>query len=136
MIDIENLAKQTEEEVASKRNIEELYNTTKQLARKYKQVNKTAKDKSDITLTTAEEQMKRLADYFEELISRPAPLNAADIQTAEEILRVNSAKPTKNEVRKAIKTLKNGKSAGPDGIPAEALKIDLSTLTNMLYEII
>ena len=80
--------------------------------------------------------MKRWADYFEELISRPAPLNAADIQTAEEILRVTSAKPTKNEVRKAIKTLKNGKSAGPDGIPAEALKIDLSTLTNMLYEII
>lgn len=35
-----------------------------------------------------------------------------------------------------MRTLKNEKSAGPVGIPAEALKIDLSTLTNMLYDII
>ena len=87
-------------------------------------------------LTTAEEQVKRWAEYFEELLNRPALLNAADIQPAEELLQVNIAKPTKDEVRKAIRTLKNGKSAEPDGIPAEALKADLSTSTNMLYEII
>ena len=78
--------------------------------------------------------MKRWAEYFKELLNRPAPLNAAGIQPAKEILLVNSAKPIKDEVRKAIRTLKNWKSAGPDGILMETLKADLSTSTNMLYE--
>ena len=125
-----------QEEATFKRNMKELYNTTIKLAGGYKQANKQVKDKNGATLTTAEEQVKRWAEYFEELLNRPALLNAADIQPAEELLQVNSAKPTKDEVRKAIRTLKNGKSAEPDGIPAEALKADLSTSTNMLYEII
>ena len=33
---------------------------------------------------------------------------------------------------KAIKRLKNGKAAGPDGIPAEALKADVETTADML----
>ena len=60
---------------------------------------------------------------------RPAPRNAADIQTAEEILQMNIVNTTRGEVRKAIKTLKNGK-VGSDGVPA-----DISTSTDMLYEI-
>ena len=78
--------------------------------------------------------MKRWVEYFEELLNRPAPLNTADIQPAEEILQVNSAKPTKDEIRKAIRTLDNGKSAGSDGMPAEALNADLSMPIN--YKII
>ena len=30
---------------------------------------------------------------------------------------------------------KNGKAPGPDGIPAEVLKADINTSTQMLYEI-
>ena len=33
----------------------------------------------------------------------------------------------------AIKLLKNGKAAGPDNIPVEALKTDLKMTTEMLY---
>ena len=95
-------------------------------AGKYKQANN----------RTTEKQMKTWAEYFEELLNRPTPLNAADIHPAEETLQLNSAKPTKDEVRRAIRTLKNGKSAGPDGVSAEATKADLSTPTNMFYEII
>ena len=91
---------------------------------------------SGLTLRDVIQWTIEWAEYFEELLNRPAPLTTADIQPPGEMLQVNSAKPTKNEVRKAIRTLKNGKSAGPDGIPAEALKTDLSTLTNMLFEII
>ena len=52
----------------------------------------------------------------------------------EELL--NSDTQTNDTIKKGIRTLKNGKSAGPDGIPADALKADLNTSTNMLYEII
>ena len=63
------------------------------LAGKYKQANKPVKDKNGTTFTRAEEQLERLAEYFEELLSRPAPLNAAGIQSAEEMLQMNSTKP-------------------------------------------
>ncbi|VDO63454.1 unnamed protein product [Schistosoma margrebowiei] len=37
------------------------------------------------------------------------------------------------EIRMAIKQIKSGKAAGPDNIPAEALKSDIEVTTNMLY---
>ena len=37
------------------------------------------------------------------------------------------------EIRKAIKQLRNGKAVGPDNIPAEALKSDLETTVKMLH---
>ncbi|XDV29016.1 hypothetical protein PO909_032197 [Leuciscus waleckii] len=39
------------------------------------------------------------------------------------------------EIRKAIKALKGGKAEGPDGIPAEVLKADTETSTNMLHHL-
>ncbi|VDO77516.1 unnamed protein product [Schistosoma margrebowiei] len=33
----------------------------------------------------------------------------------------------------AIRQIKNGKAAGPDNIPAEALKSDIEATTNMLH---
>ena len=39
----------------------------------------------------------------------------------------------KEEIWKAIIQLKNGKVAGPDDIPAEALKVDIKTFVDMLY---
>ena len=49
---------------------------------------------------------------------------------------MNCDKPSRTEIRKAIKTLKNGKAAGPDGIPAEAIKafdsVDRETLWKLL----
>ena len=41
--------------------------------------------------------------------------------------------PTKEEVKRAIKTLNNGKSGGPDSIPAEAMTSALDTSVNMLH---
>ena len=40
--------------------------------------------------------------------------------------------PNRDEIKKAIIQLNNSKSAGPDGIPAEALKADLETSADML----
>ena len=59
---------------------------------------------------------------FEELLDRPAPQNQPDIQPAETDLPINCIKPTREEIKKAIAHMKNGEVAGPDGIPAEALK--------------
>ncbi|VDP83139.1 unnamed protein product, partial [Schistosoma curassoni] len=41
--------------------------------------------------------------------------------------------PTKDEIRIAVRQIKNGKAAGLDNIPAEAVKSDIEVTTNMLY---
>ena len=66
-------------------------------------------------------------------MNRPPPQGPIAIPEAELMLDVNTEKPSKEEIAKAIQ--KNGKAPGPDGIPAEILKADLNTSTQMLYEI-
>ncbi|XP_078357393.1 uncharacterized protein LOC144642296 [Oculina patagonica] len=41
----------------------------------------------------------------------------------------------KRWIRKAIQALKNGKAAGTDSVPAEALKVDIGTSTEILYRL-
>ena len=132
---IDNLAEEAET-AASKGNIKELYSITKKLAGKFQQQNKPIKDKEGNKLTNAEKQEKRWMEYFKELLNRSAPLNTPDIQPAQNDLEIDCNRPTKGEIKKAIKMLKNGKAAGPDGIPAEAIKADIELSTNVLYNII
>lgn len=40
-----------------------------------------------------------------------------------------------DEITKAIKSLKNGKSAGPDGMSAVVLKVDEATTAKILHRV-
>ena len=91
------------------------------------------KDKNGSVLMGADKQLSRWAEYFEELLNRPAPANTPDIPAADEDLPIDCGKPTREEIRKAIKQLKNGKAAGTDEIAAAALKVDPEMLAEMLY---
>src|ERR1700729_3495508 len=73
---------------------------------------------------------------FKELLNRPAPLDPPVIQAAEEDLPINCGIPSKEEVKKAILLLRSGKATGPDGIPAEALKADIDTSTEILHNLL
>ena len=55
------------------------------------------------------------------------------MQPTEEDLLINCNKPTREEIKHAIGHIQNGKAAGPDGIPADALKGDTSV--EMLYSL-
>ena len=132
---IDDLAKQAQE-AAMQGNMRELYETTKTLAGKYKQSSKPVRDKGGKILTKKEDQLKRWAEHFEDLLNRPAPGAIADIPPAENQLLVNCNTSTEEEVRRAIHTLKNGKAAGPDDVPAEALKAAPYTSAAMVWKII
>nr|KAG5687578.1 hypothetical protein BaRGS_009975 [Batillaria attramentaria] len=131
---IDNLASQAEE-AARQGNLKDLYQVTKKLAGKFQQTDKPVKDKNGHPLTTTEEQLKRWAEHFRELLNRPIPETPPDIPLAETELPINCDKPSKAEIRKAIMTLRNGKAAGPDEIPAEAIKADTETAVNMLHSL-
>ncbi|VDP72857.1 unnamed protein product [Schistosoma mattheei] len=59
-------------------------------------------------------------------------MNLPDIEAAHTDLPINVNTPTTKEVRMAVRQIKSGKAAGPDSIPAEALKSDIEVTTNML----
>nr|KAG5691042.1 hypothetical protein BaRGS_021253 [Batillaria attramentaria] len=67
---------------------------------------------------------------------RPPPPVPPDIPPAAQLLDISTNPPTKTEIIKAIKSLKSGKAAGPDGIPPEALKADIQTSTDMLHPLL
>ena len=131
---INNLAKEAEI-AANQHRMKDLYELTRKLAGKKSSTPKPIKDKHGNTLTKQEDQLKRWGEYFEELLNRPPPRGSIPIPEAELMLDVNTEKPSKEEIAKVIQKLKNGKAPGPDGIPAEILKADLNTSTQMLYEI-
>ena len=49
-------------------------------------------------------------------------------------LSINCAKPSRQEIRKAIQALNSGNGNG--GVPAEALKVDIGTSTEILYRLL
>lgn len=131
---IDNLAKEAEE-AAGQGNLKDLYMTTKKLAGKFQQTDKPVRDKNGDPITTTDDQMKRWAEHFKELLNRPTPAAPPDIRPAETELPINTDKPTKEEIKKAIMSLKNGKASGPDEIPAEAIKADMETSISLFHSL-
>lgn len=84
---------------------------------------------------TTNEQFKRWVEHFEELLDRPVPERPPDIQPADTDLTINCDIPTKTEIRRAINMLKNGKAAGLDKIPAEAIKADTETSVSIPFNL-
>ena len=125
---IDYLASQAEE-AAGQGNFKDLYLTTKKLAGKFQQTDMPVKEKDGKLLTTVKEQLKRWAEHFRELLNHPAPKLLPDIPPAEAELPISCEKPAKAEIKKAIMTLRNGKTAGPDGIKAD------KTTTSVLHSL-
>uniref|UniRef100_A0A8C3IT77 Endonuclease/exonuclease/phosphatase domain-containing protein n=1 Tax=Chrysemys picta bellii TaxID=8478 RepID=A0A8C3IT77_CHRPI len=121
------------EQAAYNGNMKQLYDITKRLSGKFSKPERPVKEKQGKSITEIEQQMNRWAEHFEELLNRPAPLNPPDIDPANEDLPINCDRPTRDEIRKAITMMKNRKAAGPDDIPAEALKVDLDASVEMLF---
>ena len=106
---------------------------TKKPTGKFQQTDKPVMDKNGNPPTTTKEQLKRWTEHFRELLNRPTPDSPPDIPSAETELPVSCDKPSEAEVKQTIMTLRSGKTAGPDEIPAEAIKADIETAVNMLY---
>ncbi|XP_072906368.1 uncharacterized protein [Hemitrygon akajei] len=109
------------ETAASKGDLKALYMTTKLLRGKKSNFNRPVRDKTGHLLTSVEGQLARWKEHFQEVLNRPPPQNPPDLEPGDP-LNINIGEITKQEIRKALKNLKNGKAAGEDNIPAEALK--------------
>ncbi|VDP33526.1 unnamed protein product [Schistosoma curassoni] len=129
---VEELAT-TAEKAAREGNMKQLYDTTKKLAGKYSKPERPVKDKEGKPITEIQQQWDRWVEYFEELLNRPAPMNPPDIEASHTDLPIVDSPPTAEEITMAIRQIKSGKAAGPESIPAGALKSDIEVTTKMLY---
>jgi hypothetical protein len=87
-------------------------------------------------LKSQEEQAKRWKEHFQTVLNCPEPDILHDF-SGDSIndLGIDTSAITKDEVAKVIKKLKNGKSAGVDGIQAELLKYGGDKLANRLTKL-
>ncbi|WP_353805421.1 hypothetical protein, partial [Acinetobacter baumannii] len=115
------------EQAAAMRALSTLYKVTRTLSARKAYEDKTVKDTEGKPIAIEADQRKRWLDHFKSLLNRPQPTIRPTIPLAppKAALKVNTEPPTREEVIKALKVLKNGKVAGPDGIPPETLKTDL-----------
>ncbi|VDP02511.1 unnamed protein product [Schistosoma margrebowiei] len=113
--------------------MKQLYDTTKKLAGKYSEPERPVKDKEGKPITEIQQQRNRWVEYFEELLNRPAPMNPPDIEAAHTNLPISVNPPTTEEIRIAIRQIKNEKAAGPDNIPNEAMKIGRAQTKSQHY---
>ncbi|XP_075163048.1 uncharacterized protein LOC142235672 [Haematobia irritans] len=95
------------------------------------------KDSDGNILTSPMSQLSRWREYY---IEQQRTLDSNTWQRQHhiqnEILDISIEPPTTAEIETALLQLKNGKSAGPDDIPAELLKYGASTLAQPLYRVI
>ena len=112
------------ENAANQNRMRDVYETTKIMAGKYHKAASHIRDKDGSLLKTDEDILNRWAEHFNELLNLPSPDEEADIPPSEP-LDINCDPPSLEEVKEAIKTLKNNKAAGPDNIPAEVIKADI-----------
>nr|KAG5698395.1 hypothetical protein BaRGS_006590 [Batillaria attramentaria] len=124
----ENSSRTTEHETALR--------ITRTLSGKNNNPTRPVKDKNGQIITKEEDQRTRWAEHFKETLNRPPPPVPPDIPPTAQLLDISTNPPTKTEIIKAIKSLKSGKAAGPDGIPPEALKADIQTSTDMLHPLL
>ena len=131
----ENLASQAEQ-AAIRGEQSELYRITRDLSGKFQGECDAVKDKDGKRIIIEDTQLQSWAEHFREVLNRPDPAERACIsQPLGDKLDIDCSPPTKNEILKAIKSLKNNKAPGIDNITAEVLKTDIRFVTEWLYDL-
>ncbi|XP_073831786.1 uncharacterized protein [Musca autumnalis] len=127
------------EQVSNIGNMRQVYSAIKKLRGNNIRSTASIEDKNGIELTTPTEQLNRWREFFME--NQPA-YHQNEYQMISMLSRRNPRRdipthpPTCGEIKTALEALRNGRSSGPDDIPAELIKYGAPTLANILTPII
>ena len=118
-----------------------LFATLKRVLGNHSGVSEDILDDNGRIITDPKKRLARWTSYFGELLNRPAPTLAdADLEPAVAAASADDTisfePPTNEEIRKIINKLKNNKSPGPDGLPAEFYKVATSAILPKIGELI
>ena len=85
-------------------------------------------------LTKLNNQLEEWRNHFATLLNRDPPVDTPELQVNHQ-LPINTGNITKEEIKRALTILKNGKAAGSDNIPPQALEAGRRTSINILYDL-
>ena len=85
------------------------------------EANAEKRDKNGVVLTRTDDQLNQWKEQFQEFLNRLAPDNPPEL-TKVPLLDIRIGQVTIAEVKRSLKSLKNGKASGCDNIPPEAWK--------------
>ena len=123
------------EKASSKGHIKTLYSITKTVCNTKEKACGAIKDKNGKLLTAESDRLERWKQHFESTLNREPPkvpieITEEDIQPTLSEIRLDPI--TKDEIRIALKHMKNNKAAGRDNITVELLKADMETTVREL----
>ena len=99
----EHLAKEAET-ACGKRDIQSLYNITRQLSGRPLITNSPVKDSNGNVISKNEEQLKRWKEHFQEVLNRPPPIITPDLEEGQ-TLDINIENISRDEMERAIRKL-------------------------------
>lgn len=86
-----------------------------------------------------DETIQRWQEHYLSALNFPAGPPSVELESESTMTRpstdISTDEPTLDEVTSAIKKLRNGRAAGPDGIPPELLKCALNPVSSALHKL-
>ncbi|EYC27241.1 hypothetical protein Y032_0009g600 [Ancylostoma ceylanicum] len=126
------------EEAAGRNDYHMLYRTITRLSGKTRATDDNIRKADGTFARSAAERLERWKEFFSELYNHESPQGPPpeplSIQTPRNAFF--DGKPSTDEIRKAVRSLKNGKSPGVDNITAEAMKAGGEVLLRRLHSLI
>ncbi|EYB98367.1 hypothetical protein Y032_0131g1578 [Ancylostoma ceylanicum] len=126
------------EEAAGRNDYRRLYRTIRRLSGKTRGTDDNIRKANGTFARSAAERLERWKEFFSELYNHESPQGPPpeplSIQTPQNAFL--DGEPNIDEIRKAVRSLKNGKSPGVDNITAEAIKAGGEVLLRRLHSLI
>ncbi|EYB96256.1 hypothetical protein Y032_0152g2889 [Ancylostoma ceylanicum] len=126
------------EEAAGRSDYRMLYRTTRRLSGKAKTTDDNLRKADGTFVRSTAERLQRWKEFLSELCDHESPqgppLELLSIQTPRNAFLVGE--PNIDEIKKAVRSLKNGKTPGSDSISAKAIKAGGEVLLRRLQSLI
>ena len=126
------------EEVASKHEYHTLYRTLRRLSGKSKSTSDNIRNNDGTFVRSSTERTKRWEEFFEKLYNHDEPdgpiADPPHIEPPE--IAMSDAEPTIDEVKAAVRTLRNGKASGVDQITSEAIQAGGDILLQRIHSLL
>ena len=127
---------QEAEDAASQGQMKGVYEATRRLCNEGPRKTGMVKNKEGKLLTEEGEVKARWQEHFKEVLNRPVPEVATEVEETDVVNNgIDIGEITREEIKSALGDMKSGKAPGIDSITADLLRVDTDTTIQVLHEL-